>query len=256
MKRRLQNGRLKAFSVQTVPELEICVICDGSPAKMVSLFNEIAKDDNRIRVFTYPKSPRTGEPYRDEVIRGTSGKIVCYCAHDDLWLPWHVETMEQALQDCGFTHSIHTYINPTDDKDEEFSQYLFDFSDEAYVQDMMKGLNYFGLSFAAHTREFYFSLGEGWTTTPIADIPTDLYMWQKFIRHDLTACKTMRKVTALCFPKPFRKDWSSAEREQEIMKYSEKLNSPVLQKKMDDLLINNYVAENILLRKTSCRTKK
>ncbi|MEI6100291.1 MAG: glycosyltransferase family A protein [Eubacteriales bacterium] len=40
---------IKSVQQQTVQELEICIICDGSPQHMVEFFNEIAEMDSRIR---------------------------------------------------------------------------------------------------------------------------------------------------------------------------------------------------------------
>ena len=108
---RFARWAVKSVQQQTVREIEICIICDGSPPEMVSFFEDMAKEDSRICVFAYSKSPRTGEPYRDEVIRKMTGKIVCYCCHDDLWFPDHIETMEKALQKFDFTHTYHAIVN-------------------------------------------------------------------------------------------------------------------------------------------------
>jgi glycosyltransferase involved in cell wall biosynthesis len=56
---------IKSVQNQTVKNIEICIICDGSPENMVSFFRNIEKEDSRVKVFVFPKSPRTGEPYRD-----------------------------------------------------------------------------------------------------------------------------------------------------------------------------------------------
>lgn len=226
---------------QTLRDMEICIICDGSPPESVTFFREMARQDSRIRVFAYPKSPRTGEPYRDEVIRQTTGKIICYCAHDDLWLPWHAEAMEESLKTRGFTHSIHTQANTGNG----FDQHLFDFCDDAAVEQLLFAANYFGLSFAAHTRAYYLSLPEGWVTTPDPDIPTDQYMWRKFVRHDRSACGTVRKVTVLAFPKPNRAHWSAERRAEELREYYAKMQSPVFLKKMEGLLLESYVNDHI-----------
>ena len=101
---------IKSVQQQTVKDIEICIICDGSPKNMISFFKDMAKEDARLKVFVFPKSPRTGEPYRDTVIKQTTGNIICYCGHDDLWLPCHIEEMEKSLTQCCFTHSIHALV--------------------------------------------------------------------------------------------------------------------------------------------------
>ena len=60
---------IKSVQQQTVKDIEICIICDGSPENMVSFFKAMSKEDSRLKVYEYPKSPRTGEPYRDIVIK-------------------------------------------------------------------------------------------------------------------------------------------------------------------------------------------
>lgn len=218
---------IKSVQQQTVRDLEICVICDGSPAKMVSLFRAMADDDPRVKVFIFPKSPRTGEPYRDVVIKQTTGKIICYCSHDDLWFPEHVLEMERSLAGCRFTHSLHGIVAPPgrirNNNDLLMGVYRIDLNDPAIVERMLKGENFFGLTFGAHTRDGYFGLKEGWVTTPPQEIATDLYMWKKFLAAYDGGCSTVRKFTALNFRKFDRADWSERERDAELERYFPKL---------------------------------
>ena len=46
---------VKSVQRQTVTDIEICIICDGSPENMVSFFNNMRKEDPRIKVFVFPK---------------------------------------------------------------------------------------------------------------------------------------------------------------------------------------------------------
>ncbi len=220
---------IQSVQRQTVKEIEICIICDGSPEPMVSFFNAMKKQDPRIRVYTYPKSPRTGEPYRDIVIRETTGNIICYCSHDDLWLPFHIECVEKTLQKCAFTHSIHAYVNlPEIIQDSKIllgGVHWMDIRNPTIIQNMLGGLNYFGLTYGAHRRDSYNALKEGWTTTP-AGITTDLYMWCKFLSAFEGQCRTTRKITALNFQKAPRADWSEQARDEELRDYVEKIQDP------------------------------
>lgn len=59
------NRELKSVQMQTVAELEICISWDSFPPKVVDFFNELAATEPRIKVFTFPESPRTGEHYTD-----------------------------------------------------------------------------------------------------------------------------------------------------------------------------------------------
>jgi len=227
---RFARWAIKSVQNQTVKDIEICIICDGSPDNMVSFFRDMEKEDPRIKVFVYPKSPRNGEPYRDMVIKQTAGQIICYCSHDDLWLPEHVQVMEEALRECCFTHSLHALVNlPEAIKDENTLLGAANWIsiNRKIIKMMQRGENFFGLTFGAHTRESYNELPEGWATTPRKDIPSDLYMWCKFLTAFGERCKTTMKVTALNFPKNPRKDWSEQQRDEELRRYFEKINDPL-----------------------------
>ena len=227
---RFARWAVKSVQQQTVADIEICIICDGSPADMVAFFEAMAIEDPRIRVFCYPKSPRTGEPYRHEVIGKTTGRIICYCGHDDLWMPDHVETVEQTLQDSGFTHTLHAVVDtqqPAGCTHTIYSDiYLINLKRGKIVQKMRDGINFFGLTYGAHTRESYLRLAEGWVTTPDREIPTDLYMWNKFLSAEGVMCTTTRKITALSFPVPYRRDWTQQRRDEELARYFSRLKNP------------------------------
>jgi len=221
---------IKSVQNQTVKDIEICIICDGSPDNRVSFFRNMEQEDHRIKVFAYPKSPRTGEPYRDIVIKQATGQIICYCSHDDLWLPNHVQVMEEALRKCCFTHSLHAFVNlPEAIKDENtlLGGIHWINLDRNIMKRMLGGENFFGLTYGAHTRKSYNELQEGWVTTPLKDIPSDLYMWCKFLGAFGELCKTTMKVTALNFPQIRRKDWSERQRDEELRLYFERIHDPV-----------------------------
>jgi glycosyltransferase involved in cell wall biosynthesis len=218
---------VKSVQRQTVQDIEICIICDGSPSNMVEFFGEMAKEDSRIRVFPYPKSPRAGEPYRDEVIRQTTGRIICYCCHDDLWLPNYVETVEAALQNCSFVCSLQAIVNVPDkivDEDSILSYIqFFDFHNPDEMNRMITEIYGFGLTYGAHTRNTYNKLKEGWVTTPAPGLTTDIYMWRKFARLEGEKFRSITKILALNLQKPARLDWTQEERYAELENYFVKL---------------------------------
>ena len=151
----------KKRSESNVKDIEICIICDGSPDAMVSFFEDMGKDDPRMKVFVFPKSPRTGEPYRDKVIEQTSGKIICYCSHDDLWLPDHIQVMEKSLRNGCFTHTLHAMVNPSV-KNADTSNWLRDVGwinlNPEIMKKMKSGENWIGLTFGAAHQRFLLSI--------------------------------------------------------------------------------------------------
>ncbi len=231
---------IQSVQRQTVGNIEICVVCDGSPENMVAFFRNLRRTDKRIKVFTNKKSPRTGEPYRDIAIRRTRGKIVCYCSHDDLFLPNHVETMMESLETSPFTHSLHAIVNPPEKIENENGilrhVYFADITDENTRARIMAGHNLFGLTFGAHTRRSYKKLEEKWVTTPRPDIPTDLYMWSKFISAYGDSCKTINKITALSFPAVERTNRTEEQRDEELKTYSDRIEDPAFLEHLARLL--------------------
>lgn len=254
---------IKSVQIQTVREIEICIICDGSPENMVEFFNVLAKEDSRIKVFWFPKGSRTGEAHRDVVIREkTQGKIICYCAHDDLWLPDHIEEMEKSLRSCCFTHTIHANINIPERINEGGDLFChigyIDLGYRCFVDKMLAGsISRFGLTTGAHTRASYLALKEGWATTPQIEceiklenkpiwFPTDLYMWNKFLRAYRGQCKTQAKLTAIHFPISYspRREWLEAQRYEELEVYFKKIQNPFFLEKIRRIVHDFYQREN------------
>ncbi len=211
-----------SVQAQTLREIEIQVVFDGSPPHMVDMVAAMAEKDPRVAFRVFPKGPRTGEPHRHQVLAETGGEIVCYLSHDDLLLPWHVETMEDALRLHDFAHSLHLDVETGVHgarKEAAVRQVLVaDLREPGFRQMMLdpaRNRNYFGLTFGAHTRAAYRRLPEGWTTAPDG-LATDLHMWRKFLREPWCRCESVMEVTALHFEKPFwRRHWSPERREFE-----------------------------------------
>jgi hypothetical protein len=103
---------------------------------------------------------------------------------------------------------------------------LADLSDPDYQEKMLDGQSFFGLTFAAHTRESYFQLPERWATTPASHPFTDLYMWRKYLAAFGPKCRTTAQYTALNFRKGDRADWPPERREEELRFYLEELRRP------------------------------
>ena len=227
---------LASAQAQTVREMEICVLCDGSPPEIVEMLQSVAAEDDRIMVLQFSKAPRTGEIHRARVIPKTTGRIICYLCHDDLWFPHHVETLERLLQTADFGHTLHIHAGLGSDLGTVRSAILADIAHSTF-RDMMLDTklprNCFGLTYGAHTREAYFRLKEGWSVTPDG-IWTDLHMWRKFLSAPWCRCASYTGITALHFERSYWTElYSPDEFKRELGRCFARMADPAF---LDDLL--------------------
>jgi len=114
--RRAATLPLAVASVQAqgIDEIEILIVGDGVDDAVRSTVERLRAADARIRFFDFPKGPRNGEIHRDGVLRQARGRIVCYQADDDLWLPGHLAEMEAALENADFVGAMHVNVELED----------------------------------------------------------------------------------------------------------------------------------------------
>lgn len=197
---------------QTVQDFEVFVVGDGVPDPTRALMANICSEDARVRFFDNPKGPRTGETHRHQALQEASGKVVCYLADDDLWLPSHLAAMLEAAEAADFFHTLHVGVSP------EAGMYFFPSNlEDIAVRSLMCQIvaNRFGLSFCGHTLDAYRSLPFGWRTSP-EGVPTDLHMWRQFLLQPGIQAKTVFRATALGFAASLRKDWRPEQRLEEM----------------------------------------
>ncbi len=169
------------------------------------MLQSVAAEDDRIMVLQFSKAPRTGEIHRARVIPKTTGRIICYLCHDDLWFPRHVETLERLLQTADFGHTLHIHAGLGSDFGTVRHALLADIAHSTFQDKMLDTKvpkNFIGLTYGAHTREAYFRLKEGWSVTPDG-IWTDLHMWRKFLSAPWCRCASYTGITALHFERSY-----------------------------------------------------
>lgn len=207
---------------QTCQDFEVRVIGDGAPERTAEIMRDIAARDPRFSYERHEKHARTGEPHRDPIIRGADCDVVAYIADDDLWLPWHLEWMVEALETHDFAHSMHTMLHT----DGHIQAIPFQFASPALRKKIVGRRTWcFGLSFAAHTRDAYLRLDEGWATTR-PGVPTDMNMWAKFAERDDMRIFEMLYPTALHLHSQLRRSLSPRERAAEASRVLDSIGDP------------------------------
>src|SRR6516162_3840635 len=230
--RRAATLPLAVASVQAqgIDDIEILIIGDGVDDAVRSTVEGLRAADARIRFFDFPKGPRDGEIHRDGVLRQARGRIVCYQADDDLWLPGHLEDMEAALENADFVGAMHVNV----EREGRIRGYFFDIERPEFRDLWVSwqahpygswASNGFGLAFAGHRLEAYLRLPEGWTTTPTG-LPTDQFMWMKFARQPWCRIRSLQWPVSLHFPAPDRRDWTEQQRVDELARWTDIIARP------------------------------
>jgi hypothetical protein len=218
-----------SVQAQDIEDIEILIVGDGVDDSVRSTVERLQVTDSRIRFFDFPKGPRNGEIHRDGVLRQARGRIVCYQADDDLWLPGHLEDMETALENADFVGGMHVNV----DLEGRVRGYFFDLERPEFREPWLIwqpnhygswASNGFGLAFAAHRLDAYLRLPEGWSTTPTG-LPTDQFMWIKFARQPWCKMKSLQWPVALHFPAPDRRNWTPEQRTEELRRWTKIIES-------------------------------
>jgi GalNAc5-diNAcBac-PP-undecaprenol beta-1,3-glucosyltransferase len=204
---------------QTISGIEVFVVGDGVTEETREITFEIMKTDERVSFFDNPKGERHGELHRHAALESARGRIVCYLSDDDLYFPDHVEHMCALLEEADFAHALATKIEPNG----ALVSWAVDLSLPIYQRELLAGRNRIPLSAGAHTLSAYRALPHGWTSAP-ADLPSDLFMWQKFIRHPQCRFRAGWRPTVLVFPAPDRKTWTLTERARELETWLDRIS--------------------------------
>ncbi|MGH0033045.1 MAG: glycosyltransferase family 2 protein [Myxococcota bacterium] len=222
------HGRLLARSVasvqrQTLSDVEILIIGDGATEETRETAHALAGADERIRFFDREKSPRTGEPYRHEVLQDARGGFVSYLADDDLWLPHHLEGMRDLLGEADFANAFMLRVHA----DGRLEPFFCDLSEPLYVarhRDERRPKNYMPLSSVSHRLDAYRRLPHGWRTTP-GGVPTDLHMWRQWLAADGMRFASASRASVLNFPDGERRQQALADRDAELLAWLDRIGT-------------------------------
>lgn len=220
---------------QTEPDLELFVIGDGVDDATRAVVEGFADQDPRVRFVDKPKHRRRGEPYRHEILQRARGRIVCYLCDRDIMLPEHVAFMSALLTDADFAHSARVAIQPDDTllvgriRDLATRKGRLQIHD-GRLPEIHDGIP---LACAAHTREAYFRLTDGWQTTP-EGLLTDNSMWWKFLRRqDCRAVSDNERVTILYFPRYPKTAWPTQRRAADLARWHARMQEPGWRERFD-----------------------
>ena len=209
---------------QSVGDIELFVIGDGVPDVTRRIVTGFAARDHRVRFFDFPKAASRGERYRHEVLQEAAGEIVCYLFDDDLWLPDHVAVMQEALRHSDFVFTLPVVVSPAGDFSARFVDLQRPLHRSLFTNARSNTMSI--PTCAGHTMDLYRRLPYGWRTTPPGLAP-DKYMWAQCLTDPATVARGVTRPTAVIFPDPPRRAWTSERRLAELAAWSRRLEDEV-----------------------------
>jgi len=203
---------------QTVRDLELVLVLDGPVEGLRRAAEAIALADDRVRIVERPKGRRHGEETKAEAIAGAAADVIAYCGDDDLWLPWHLETLLPHVEGPApaLAHAPCVQVLA----DGALRVLPLDLADPRYHHLLLEGENRFGPTNAVHTRSALDGTS-GWAVPD--DGPADLWLWRQVVVRPDVRLTSVPRLTALSFPTPFRRDTPDAERAAELAAWAERL---------------------------------
>ncbi len=217
---------IASVQAQVRQDFELFVICDGAPPETAELARGCAAADRRIRVFEHPKGERHGEAYRHQALQEARGKYVSQISDDDLWLPEHLTEIGKLLRSVDFGNISMVWLQPNGKGIVD----RHDLSDPETRRRMMQQTwNFFGPTTVGYRLSAYRMLPVGWSPAP-RGLPSDLFMWRKFLVRTELRVATRLAVTSAHFAATPRKDWTDAQREAEIRLWAEQFADPAFRR--------------------------
>ena len=161
---------------QTVGGVRVVVIGDGVGDDTRDVMASLVREHADLVFVDQPKTGRTGERLRAEVLAATDAEHVTYLGDDDLMFPDHVERMLALLARADVAMPPSTHLGP----DGVVHTSPWSLEDEPGRSMALAGASLFSLTGIAHTMAAYRRLPVGWRDTP-AGFYTDQYMLLQFM---------------------------------------------------------------------------
>ena len=187
--------------------------------------------DPRVHFFDLPKGPRLGEGHRHELLENAGGRVVTYLSDDDLFLPDHVATMCDLLEDADFAHPPSARF----DSDATLLHFPWNYG-RAEFRELARGRRgSIGLTGVAHTLDAYRRLPHGWRVTP-EGMPTDHWMWLQFVEQPDIRCVMGERLTYLTFPDPVWGTLPETDRAEQLADWFRRSREPGFDDELDGML--------------------
>ncbi len=89
---------IQSIRAQTEANFELLVVGDGCTDATDAVVRQHARQDNRIFWLPFNKAYGSGYAHRNAVLKEARGRYIAFAAHDDIWLPDHLDLLLQELR--------------------------------------------------------------------------------------------------------------------------------------------------------------
>ena len=122
---------------ETYRNLEIILVDDGSQDQTLSICQNIAKDDNRIKVIHQPNGGVSSA--RNAGIDAAQGAYIIFVDGDDVVAPYYVERLIEAAHDRALSMCMHVRVNDYDYHFQDTLDKVRIFSTEECARRLIEG---------------------------------------------------------------------------------------------------------------------
>jgi glycosyltransferase involved in cell wall biosynthesis len=197
---------------QGVQDFRLVIIGDGVGDDTRDVVADLCRADVRISFVDRPKVPGRNEAARHAVVSASESPLITYLGDDDLFLPHHLETMQDLLAEHDFAHPAPVFVEPS----RQLLALPTDLSDPRCVRwHLHPGHNAVSLTGAAHTGDLYRRLPFGWRPAPPGRW-SDHYMWEQIFTLEGAKLATSPWATTVKLSADKRVGLDHADRAQEI----------------------------------------
>lgn len=168
---------------------EWIVTDDGSSDKTLDILNNLAKDDNRIRVFQNNKNSGAAVS-RNNSLSKSKGDFIAFIDSDDLWLPGKLEKQITFMlnNDIDFSFTAYELINENGDSiDKKVDTHL---TNPVSYEDMLRKKATLGCSTVMLRRSAFDDI-----TMPLIRTGQDYGLWLKLLKTGSLAYPMLEVLT-------------------------------------------------------------
>jgi len=178
---------------QTLQDLELIIVGDNCDPETRAVAQDLAASDPRVRFQdNHGNSERAASLHN--AVGEARGGFVAYLDGYGLWLPNHLQTLDDLLKEVDFAHGLHAGL----DKNGALGFLACDLANPDLRHRLVSSdQSRFDSLFVGHRVDAYRRLPGGWHATPADAKWPDIAMWRQFLAEPWCRARSTPDVTGL-----------------------------------------------------------